>query len=66
MIYGPYPGTYVNADQTQAIFIDKNKLYPVITFPLLMSIRDAEGQMHQYPHCGLIDDNFERQFNRIA
>ena len=66
MIYGPYPGTYVNADNTQIIFIDKNWLYPVITFGRFISVRDPEGHAHQYPHCGLIEDTFERQFHRVA
>jgi hypothetical protein len=66
MIYGPPQGTYVNADKTQVIYVNKNGWYPQITFPQYISVAGPDGQYKQYPHCGLVEDDFERRFNRIV
>ena len=66
MIYGPPEGTYSNADKSQVIYVDKNWLYPYITYPRFMSIAGPDGVYKQFPHCGLVEDDFERRFNRVG
>jgi hypothetical protein len=66
MIYGPLQGTYANADKSQVMYVNKNWLYPAITYPQFISVAGPDGAYKQYPHCGLIEDDFEKRFTHVG